>query len=398
MKKRLLTLLTSAVGILALSACGKNGVDDVINVSTFDINGQPQIFNDYFAQKSYVYNLAVEGSEKISLESFPASYKEKSLSFEAVDPSIASVDESGVITAHKKGYTDILIKSEDGEVDTKVRAVVSEKVGSSSDVASVISTIESNYSSIDYVAPSKFVRYEYSEEFYSCEGKEQYGSKSIEKMAYDANEGYFCVEGPYLTYKSEGGQPDISDGKWMFYSINDGLYVRMIHETSTIKSYFDLNTATYATNDEAIRAILNCFFVSGEKIINDALEDYGGKEDFDSFLSYSGTKFSSVDDSSLYINYDEANSGEVVGVDDEINYFNIPTGTVYSYTYHQEFLNSGNLVRTNITDMTMSYKLDGKNWTRRFLRNQIFDEDFEIVKVKNPKENGYKLVDSMYDL
>ena len=182
------------------------------------------------------------------------------------------------------------------------------------------------------------------------------------------------------------------------YSINDGMYVRMIHITTTTKNYFDLNTASYPTYDAAIRDILNCFFVSGEKIINDMLENFGGKSDFEDFTSFSGTKYYSVDDSSIYISYDESNNNQIVEADDEINYYNIPTDTVYSYVYNQQeyFVNGRCSLLT--ADMTMSYQLNGENWQRKFSRNQIFDSEVKIEKVQNPKDNGYKLVDTMYDL
>ena len=48
--------------------------------------------------------------------------------------------------------------------------------------------------------------------------------------------------------------------------------------------------------------------------------------------------------------------------------------------------------------MTMFYQRDGKDWTRTFLRSQLFDDDFEVVKIQNPKDNGYQAVDSIYDL
>lgn len=395
MKKRLLTLLTSAVGIVALSACAGNLKDLGTNVESFNFPGTGYIENDYFALKSLSYDLKVGESKAIEIETFPSSYKEEQLTFVSEDPSIVSVSEKGVLTANKLGFTNVTVSSKDGSVSSIVRAVVT---GTSDEAEETKKSIVEKYNSTDYSSPTRFVRYEYSEEFYSCEGVLDHGSKSLEAMYYDSEAGYFAVDGPYVTYKVPGGQPEVSDGKWIFYTINDGLYVRMIHITSSTKNYFDLNTSSYLTYDDAVRAVLNILFVSGEKIVNDAMEAYDGKEDFQSFASYSGTKIYGVDDKSVYVTYDEANSGEVVEADDEINYYDIPAGTIYSYVYHEEFLNSDCRTKNLIVDMTMSYKRDGKNWTRTFNRNQLFEEDFEIVKVQNPKDNGYKLVDSVYDL
>lgn len=396
MKNRLLTLIASAVGVVALSACGPENIDDA-KVENFNFPGAGYIENDYFALKKLSYNLAVGESKTLEIETFPASYKDKSLTFVSSDSSVVSVSEDGVISGVKKGHADVTVSSTDGSVSSKVKVVVSQ-VSKKEQVQSVINTIKAGYDDISYQAPTTFLRYEYSEEFYYREGVQENGVKSIEAMGYNAEEGYFFVEGPYMVYRVPGGSPENSNGKWLFYAINDGMFVRMVHITPTVKNYFDLNTASYLTNDAAIRDILNCFFVSGEKIIDDALDTISGKEDFNDFIGFSSTKFYSVDDSSLYIEYTESNSNQKVSADDEINYFNIPADTVYSYVYNQNnyFVDGGCSLLS--TDITMSYKIGEENWQRVFTRSQIFEKDFPIEKIQNPKDNGYTLVETMYDL
>lgn len=396
MKKRFLTLLTTAVGIVALSACGSKATEEV-NVNTFNFPGTGYIENDYFALKSLSYNLGVGESKSISIETFPASYKENSLKFTSSNPAVVTVSKEGVLTGVEKGYAEVSISSEDESVSSKVKVVVSES-STKEGVSTAIDNIKALYQNEAYEAPTKVLHYEYSEEFYLREGVQQYGSKSIETLGYSARDGYFFVEGPYVTYRVPGGSPEVSNGKWLFYSINNGSYVRMIHITPTVKNYFDLNTANYKTYDKALRDILNCFFVSGEKIINDALKDYAGKDDFSEFIGFESTKYSHVDDNSLYITYNEAGSNQVVDADDEINYFNIPTDTKYSYTYSQSDYFVDGICSCINTDMTMSYKLGNENWQRTFTRSHIYEGDFPIEKIQNPKDNGYKLVDTMYDL
>lgn len=394
MKKRLLTILASAVGVISLSACGPTSVNS--EVKTYDFLGTGYTENEYFAVKEYCNNLAVGETKTLAVESLPASYVD-GLTFTSKDPSIVSVNEAGVVTGVKKGFTDIVITSKDGSVSDKVKVAVSESV-SKETAQATINSINAKYNDPSSIAPTKFLRREYNIEEYHCEGELDHGSRSVEVMAYDMDKGYFFVEGPYLTYKVPHGQPEVSNGKWLFYSINDGLYVRMIHITSSSKNYFDLNTSSYLTYDDAIKAVLDMFFVNGRSIIENALEGYYGKEDFAGFVQYSGSKFSLIDDDSIYITYDEANSGEVVEADDELNYYDIPADTVYSYTYHQESLIANNLYQALTVDMTMSYKLEGKNWERKFIRSQYYEGEFEISKVQDPKNNGYKLVDSIYDL
>lgn len=392
MKNRLSTLFLSAVGVLALSACGSKEITENAQVDDFLFAGAGYVENDYFGLKSLSYNLAVGESKQMSIETFPENYK---VNFVSSNPEVVTVSESGELTGVKKGYAEIKVSSTDGSVSSNVKVVVSEACEKES-VQGVIDSIGAYYQT--YTEPTKCTRYEYSEEFYYREGVQEYGSKSVEALGYDSEEGYFFVEGPYMVYRVPGGSPEVSNGKWLFYSINDGMAVRMIHITSTEKNYFDLNTASYETNDAAIKDILNCFFVSGEKIVNDMFEDFGGKTDFEEFTSISTMKYYSVDDNSLYVSYDETSKNQIVDMDDEINYFNIPTGTYYSYVYNQQefYVDGGCSILS--ANMTMSYKLGEENWQRMFNRSQIYYPEVKIEKVSKPGDNGYKLVDTMYDL
>ncbi len=142
---------------------------------------------------------------------------------------------------------------------------------------------------------------------------------------------------------------------------------------------------------------MNFFFVSGEKILTNMLESFEGKSNF-KYIDDSDTNVFAVDNNSILYELVENGSNQVVDADDEINYYDIPADTVYSYTFDEFILNQNARSRAVDIDMTMFYQRDGKDWTRRFLRSQLFDDDFEIVKVQNPKDNGYQAVDSIYDL
>lgn len=399
MKKKFLTLLTTAVGIVALSACGSKKVEEITNVEDFNFPGAGYVDNDYFALKKLSYSMQVGESKNIVLDTFPLSYKDTSVKYTSLNPEIVTVNEKGVLTGVKKGYGEVEVASTKDESISSIVKVVVYEPSTKEEMQPVIDTIKAGYDDEGYKAPSKVLRYEYSEEYYCREGVREYGSESIEALGYSANDGYFFVEGPYMVYRVPGGSPEISNGKWLFYSINMGLYVRMIHITPTVKNYFDLESSSYGSNfDAAIRGILNCFFVSGEKIVNDVIDEYSGKQDFTDFTGFTSTKFNSVDDSSIYINYNESNDNQVVEADDEINYYNIPTDTVYSYVYSQDSYFRSQKCEFLNANMTMSYKLGNENWTRTFNRSHSYEGDFPIEKIQNPKDNGYKLVDTMYDL
>ena len=391
MKKRFLTLLLSSLAAVSLSSC-KGTYTEV------DYKGAGYADNDYFALNRLLYNVGVGESKSLEIDSFPEAYAQNSIEFSSSNPSVATVDEKGVITGVALGIADVSVKAKDGSFEQKARIVVS-KSSSKKGSSSIIKSITDKYNDPSYKSPTKVVRYEYSEEFYNCEGVRDHGMASFEAMGFNFETGYFFVEGPSVYYKTQHGAPEVMDGKWIFYPINQGIYTRLVHITPTAKNYYDFNTSEYESNAAIIKDIMNFFFVSGEKIVNDLMADYDGKEDFVDFSGYDSTSFYSVNNDSLFLNYKENAKDQVVGYDDEINYFDIPTDTVYSYTYEQSLINSSNRCKALDVRMKMSYKLDGKNWEREFNRSQLFDADFEEFKIpKDAKENGYQEVDSIYDL
>lgn len=392
MKKRFLTLLISSLAAVSLSSCKNAGT-----YTEEDFKGSGYVDNDYFALTRLLCNISVDEQKTLEIDSFPESYKENSLEFSSSNPDVATVSDKGVVTGVDLGIADISVKAKDNSFEQKVRVIVSEE-SSKTASASVINSIKNKYNDPSYKAPTKVVRYEYSEEFYKCEGVKDHGTASYEAMGFNSVTGYFFVEGPSVYYKTQKGAPEVSDGKWIFYPINQGIYTRIVHITPTAKNYYDFNTSKYKSNAAIIKDIMNFFFVSGEKIVNDLMDDYDGKSDFNSFSGNSDTQFYAVDNNSLLLDYKEVGTNQVVDYDDEINYFDIPADTVYSYDYNQQLLNSENRCKALDVRMTMHYELDGKKWEREFNRSQIFDSDFEEFKITNPKENGYQEVYSIHDL
>ena len=389
----------SAVAILSLSACAKKGSDLLPDgkYGETDFPGKGYSDRDYIALKHLLVNVKAGESKQLDVETYPTSYALSSLEFVSKNASVATVDASGVVTGVSNGVADIEVKAKDGSFSNNVRVVVSSKSSAAGSQA-VIDSINAKYNDASYKAPTKVIQYEYSVESYECEGVRDHAMESYEVMAYDAEEGYFFVEGPTAYFKTPGGAPEVKDGKWIFYPINQGIKTRLIHITSTSKNYFDINTAAYGGDyDRIIRDIMNFFFVSGEKILTNLLDNFEGKSNF-KYIDNSDTNVFAVDSSSILYELVENGSNQVVDADDEINYYDIPADTVYSYTFDEYILNQNARSRAVDIDMTMFYQRDGKDWTRTFLRSQLFDDDFEVVKIQNPKDNGYQAVDSIYDL
>lgn len=405
MKKKFATLLISAIGIATLAGCSLSPNDPGSGggelpegtYAEFDFRGEGQLENDYFAIENLYVSLKPGQTKKISSRSLPNNYAPSNVNFVSNDPNIATVDETGKITAVSKGIVDIDVLAKDGSFSNKVRVSVSDSVSGEAK-NTVLNNLNAIYAAEDYKAPTKVYRSEYSIETYSKEGVVQHGNESVEAMGYNSETGYFFVEGPSVTYKTANGAPEVSDGKWIMYPINSGLKTRLVHITPTAKNYLDINTAKYKSYDRIIRDIINFFFVNGEEILTNLLKDYEGKEDLESFPGYSSTKFLSPSSNAIVFDYSETGEDHVVDYKDELEHFDIPADTVYDYDYAQKQLIDNGRTKGIDIQMEFRYQLDGANWTRNFNRSQTFEADFEEVKIQNPKDNGFKQVDNIYDL
>lgn len=402
MKNKFLPLLIGALGAVSLTSCN-NGAKGVFPGGKFvekEFAGAGESESEYFTINHVLFNIGVGDSKTVDLSSLPGEYSSKDVVFTSSDESVATVNKKGVVTGVEKGISDILISKKDGTSLGKVRVAVSKK-SSLTGCKTAIDNIGAIYSDPGYTSPTKVLRYEFSYEWYLKEGKIDHGMDSYEAMGYNSETGYFFVEGPTLYRKTENGKPEVADGKWVFYPIQEGSYTRLIHITPRGKAFYDLNTAAYGTYDRAIRDVINFFFVSGEKIFDNLLDDFDGKADFETYTDedpYDPITLYNVNDSSFYAVLTENGNNQVVSADDEINYMDIPAGTTYSYTYEQSGLNYLGRTLAQETNIDMDYKIGGVNWRRSFFRSQLFEDDFEEVIYEDPLDNGFTEVDSLYDL
>ncbi len=89
-------------------------------------------------EKSYI-SIDVGSSAKLAIESLPSGYSMEDVVWESNDPSVASVDNNGNITANSAGTTSITVRTSDGEysascaVNAKGDIVVNNNIGENRD-------------------------------------------------------------------------------------------------------------------------------------------------------------------------------------------------------------------------------------------------------------------------
>lgn len=400
--KHILKVITAALSVVCLTSCG----DKVTKTSEQAFPGSGYQDSDFVAIKEFNERIALGEKGQIDLEGLPSKYL-SNLTFTSKDPSVVSVSSSGELTGVGKGTTYVEVKYPDGRRLGKVNVIVT--ANDSTDVVDTIANITDDYADPSYEAPTKVHELEYSYEAYYKEGKVDHSSKSIEELYYNKDGAYFMVGGDDLYTYTADGASELAGGKWIF-DVQD-MNCRMMRITDTSKNYFDFNCGDYDDDNQVIYDLLDMFFVSGRKIIDDLFDNYSGKDSFEWYTpfypsegmyAYADGKNDLYLGMEFFTSRDEEDADNEVTAEDELVYFDIPAGTKYDDTTTIAYIYEGNKCNGMSIDVMMDYELDGVKWKRDFIRSELFDDEYEEEiydgddqKMKN---DGWAKVDSMYDL
>lgn len=395
--KNIFKLVTAALGVFCLASCGEN----VSKTNEQSFSGVGYQERDYVAIKDLNKHIVVGKKDQITLDTLPQNFNSK-IVYESKDTSVVTVSDSGELTAIARGKTRVLVKTSEGVLIGKVNVIVSD--GTNKDVVSTISSINAVYNDSSYAPKTKAYKREYSYETYLQNGAPHHSYSSFEEIAFDAENCYFMVSSDDLQTYTLNGAREISSGKWIFQV--QGMKLRMVHITDTIKSFLDVNIAfdRYDNPLIAMYDVLDMFFVSGREVATDVLDDYSGKEDFLSFAtSYgkAGYSFNADGNNNLFIGYKASTNG-TVSISDELDYLDIPTDTTYKNNIDYRFLYDGASCSGYTIQAVYDYKLDDVPWKRDFMRSCVLDGDFEVEEYKAKPEDmvlqGWTQARTLYDL
>lgn len=396
MNTKTIKILTGVLSVFCLTSCTNYSKTDVKNIA-----GTGYVGGDYVAIKQVNHHIKVGEKSQITFESMPNNYA-STLNYSSLNEQVATVNQTGEITAVSRGMTKVAVKRNDGSLLTYVNVLVTNK--DSTDVSSTIQNIKNAYNSSSYAAPTKVHQIEYSYDEYAKEGVIDHGYYSFQEMYFDKDEGYFMITGDDLGIYTLGGNKELSSGTWIFEVIS--MYqTRMIHITDTVRNFYDFNSSGYGlAKYKVIYDILNMFFVSGQKIVTDLLDDYSGKSTFTSATKSSKSDYGFAADgqNDLFISYGESGIKGTVSTKEELDTFDIAAGTEYVQTYDADYIYQYNkCIGFNIfSDMT--YMVGSDHWSRQFLRSEVFDEEYQPVlyedEADDMKKAGWNLVDNYYEL
>ena len=321
-----------------------------------------------------------------------------SLTWSSSDPSVASVDQNGLVRAVSAGVAEITATSAIG-VSTKSRVIVNNNNTLTSQVTKAASNVlakqnseefeplENVYVLMDYVATKK------------CDGVEVSKSKFDQRFWISQPHSYFRIASNDEDIKTSGGSIVPSHSEYVFYTTED--YISYVFCMSN-------NKATYITLDqgflvdegksefEGLSEILQSFFVAGASVMTKQLSGVLSQSQLSTSSLSGATYRGTFGPNSGQLAYEKSTSNSgTVGPDDAAD-LGIPVGTYITINDTNRYVWEDYTLAAETIFETISYTTGGKNYVEEVEVKYYYQA--RGVELLWPNVSDFTLVESLFDL
>lgn len=335
-------------------------------------------------------------TQQLSVTGYPLKATVGTLVWTSSDDGIASVDQTGLVTAKKDGVAVITATSPAG-LKAECRVVVLDTFKPLATVVKAAAKIleKQNDPSFD---PVKRI---YVNENYSSiktkNGEVQSLERAHQQMWASVDDAYFRILSDDEEVKTAGGSVVPSNSSYIFYTTD--MYLSYIFCNSDGKSNYMRMDQLYLIDEgltpfEGLSEILQSFFVKGAAIMTNHYTDILGQKQL---TNYGTPKYKgSLGENSGCFAYNEVSTGGGTIGFDEAEEWGIPAGTRVTINDNIRYLWEDNLLSMKIIDEVIEYELDGDSY------QEIIHVDYNYkgrgVDLSWPNAEDYKQVESIFDL
>ena len=403
MKKFALSIL-GLTAIMSITGCGSTS-SNTSSGSKYSAEAQSILPN--------VRSLSLKKGETfdvdVSIRPY-AAYATK-LTFESSDPSIASVNNKGVVTAKNTGHATISIYAENFIDDVKTPDLFSTvevyvyKAGTTGEKKSLLSEMRT-YQEEHCELPDNIILYDYRVYDLICDGKSQDRTDERQIYANSRSRGlmhYNSVEADINV--TDGGQSVEEYGYICQTKESFGSY--MYHYNDNVKNVFyiasEFNKGKMSRY-ETMQSILDCYFSVSNDYFTGAYEDIFSTDWFDDFVTYARivSKYGAYrtnDEFCISYTLSQSYSGEF-DVEDECRWATqLPAGIKYKAKEVMTYTWVNGYLRNMMYSSSKTFDMDGMPYQYDVTLNQTFviANDFEMVKFV-PDDSKYNNVEYWYEI
>ena len=371
----------------------------------------PDVIPDSFEEeiKTAVSELALFKKDTQQIVAYPDFRTPmNNLKFISRNPSIASVDENGLVTAVDVGETEIMVRDLNRASAGKfLKVSVVEKLAAAKTTA-LYNTMQP-YATAEHM--DNFEDHEFYEKTVYKNGVLKTYDLWDQTLVYSQEHAYFRVYETDVERRVNGGADSFSSLDWIFYT-NEYFDTYTFHSQGIQNNYFVAATQAYIGEDqtEPMLEVLDNIFVSGRKIFTQAFEHESesgtapGMYTLNNVLDYATKNYSNIKNKktgstgpgnaifSCRINY----SDSTADTDDESRY-GIPYGTVIKASSETKYIIENFQVVGEQNVITQTYSFGGDDYTEVINSNHVItryaDPENDLYY---PDKEQYTLVDYLF--
>lgn len=325
-------------------------------------------------------------------------YDGSTLQYVSKDPSIVTVDETGLLKGIKAGKTEVEV-SDKNNPNLKTTVPVTVNKECDEDEAA---TISEALAAIDESGLNQLVDNEMYEKRVYKNGEMIRYDRFDQRMTISLPDGYFRIWETDAEIKTQNGSADYTNYEWIFHN-NRFFDTYIYHTTGNLNNYLRVPTQSFM--DEGVRIapvyeILDNIFTSGREILdknikNAKLSDFTDTITAD-YNNVTNKKLGSNGEGQCIFACDISFANETADQDDESRY-GIPFGTPMPAVQSMRYVVENNKLIGYSVHLVSDYEIDGVPYQDVYDIDHKYDE-FTAEKVYDPDRSTYTQVFDLFDL
>lgn len=325
-------------------------------------------------------------------------YDGSTLQYASKDPSIVTVDETGLLKGVKAGKTEVEV-SDKNNPNLKTTVPVTVNKECDEDEAA---TISAALAAIDESGLNQLVDNEMYEKRVYKNGEMIRYDRFDQRMTISLPDGYFRIWETDAEIKTQNGSVDYTNYEWIFHT-NRFFDTYIYHTTGNLNNYLRVPTQSFM--DEGVRIapvyeILDNIFTSGREILdnnikNAKLSDFTDTITAD-YSNVTNKKLGSNGEGQCIFACDISFANETADQDDESRY-GIPFGTPMPAVQSMRYVVENNKLIGYSVHLVSDYEIDGVPYQDVYDIDHKYDE-FTAEKIYDPDRSTYTQVFDLFDL